>query len=119
MASQVTTFSLSDFSRTWVPNGTLGTDHAWASHHFVMGGAVRGGEFYGLPTSNGTVFPTLAAGSSDDTDSGSNARGRFVPSVAVDQFGATLASWFGVASADLPAVFPNINNFGSRNLGFL
>jgi hypothetical protein len=67
-----------------------------------------------LPTSNGTIFPTLAAGAGDDTDNGANARGRFVPSVGVDQFGATLASWFGVSSADLPAVFPNINNFGGR-----
>lgn len=119
VASQVTTFTLSDFSRTWVPNGNLGTDHAWASHHFVMGGAVRGGDFYGLPTSNGTVFPSLVAGAGDDTDSGSNARGRFVPSVGVDQYGATLASWFGVKDADLPAVFPNINNFGVKNLPFL
>jgi uncharacterized protein (DUF1501 family) len=119
VASQVTTFTLSDFSRTWVPNGTLGTDHAWAAHHVVMGGAIRGADFYGLPTSNGTVFPTLAAGAGDDTDSGSNARGRFIPSVAVDQFGATLASWFGVGSADLPAVFPNINNYGVTNLGFV
>jgi uncharacterized protein (DUF1501 family) len=119
VASQVTTFTLSDFSRTWIPNGTLGTDHAWASHHFVTGGAVRGSDFYGLPTANGTVFPSLAAGAGDDTDSGTNARGRFVPSVAVDQFGATLASWFGVSNADLPGVFPNINNFTTKNLGFL
>jgi len=117
--SQVTTFTLSDFSRTWVPNGTLGTDHAWAAHHFVMGGAVRGGDFYGLPTSNGTVFPTLAAGAGDDTDNGTNARGRFVPSVAVDQFGATLATWFGVGNPDLQGVFPNINNFSTKNLGFM
>jgi len=119
VATQVTTFTLSDFSRTWVPNGTLGTDHAWAAHHFVMGGAVRGGDFYGLPTSNGTLFPTLAAGAGDDTDSGSNARGRFVPSVSVDQFGATLATWFGVSSADLAGVFPNIVNFTVKNLGFM
>jgi uncharacterized protein (DUF1501 family) len=119
VASQVTTFTLSDFSRTWIPNGTLGTDHAWASHHFVTGGAVRGSDFYGLPTANGTVFPSLAAGAGDDTDSGTNARGRFVPSVAVDQFGATLASWFGVSNADLPGVFPNINNFTTKNLGFM
>jgi uncharacterized protein (DUF1501 family) len=119
VASQVTTFTLSDFARTWVPNGTLGTDHAWAAHHFVIGGAVRGGDFYGLPTSNGTVFPTLAADGGDDTDAGGNARGRWVPSVAVDQFGATLATWFGVGNADLQAVFPNINNFGVKNLGFM
>jgi uncharacterized protein (DUF1501 family) len=119
VASQITTFTLSDFSRTWVPNGTLGTDHAWGSHQFVMGGSVLGGDFYGVPGSNGTVFPTLAANGPDDTDSGTNARGRWIPTVAIDQYGATLASWIGVANADLAAVFPNIGRFGQSNLGFL
>jgi len=119
VASQVTTFTLSDFSRTWVPNGNLGTDHAWGSHQFVMGGSVLGGEFYGVPGSNGTVFPTLAANGPDDTDEGGNARGRWIPTVAIDQYGATLASWVGVSNADLAAVFPNIGRFGQSNLGFL
>jgi uncharacterized protein (DUF1501 family) len=119
VASQVTTFTLSDFSRTWVPNGNLGTDHAWGSHQFVMGGAVLGGDFYGIPGSNGTVFPTLAANGPDDTDEGGNARGRWIPTVAIDQYGATLASWIGVSNADLAAVFPNIGRFGQSNLGFL
>jgi uncharacterized protein (DUF1501 family) len=118
VASQVTTFTLSDFARTFVPNGTLGTDHAWGSHHFVLGGSVRGADFYGIPGSNGTVFPTLAANGPDDTDSGTNARGRWIPTTAVDQYGATLASWFGVSSTDLSAVFPNIGRFGQRDLGF-
>lgn len=119
VASQVTTFTLSDFSRTWVPNGTLGTDHAWGSHQFVSGGAVRGGDFYGIAGSNGTVFPTLAANGPDDTDEGGNARGRWIPTVAIDQYGATLASWLGVSNADLPAIFPNIGRFSQSNLGFL
>ena len=119
VASQVTTFTLSDFSRTWVPNGTLGTDHAWGSHQFVMGGSVRGGDFYGIAGSNGTVFPTLTANGPDDTDEGGNARGRWIPTVAIDQYGATLASWVGVSNADLAAVFPNIGRFGQSNLGFL
>jgi uncharacterized protein (DUF1501 family) len=116
---QVTTFTLSDFSRTWVPNGTFGTDHAWGSQQFVMGGAVLGGDFYGIPGSNGTIFPTLAANGPDDTDSGNNARGRWIPTVAIHQYGATLASWLGVSNADLPAVFPNIGRFGQTSLGFL
>jgi uncharacterized protein (DUF1501 family) len=119
VASQVTVFTLSDFSRTWVPNGNLGTDHAWGSHQFVMGGSVRGGDFYGMPGSSGTVFPTLAANGPDDTDEGSNARGRWIPTVAIDQYGASLASWLGVSSVDLPAVFPNIGRFDQHNLGFL
>jgi uncharacterized protein (DUF1501 family) len=119
VASQVTTFTLSDFSRTWVPNGTLGTDHAWGSHQFVMGGSVLGREFYGVPGSNGTVFPTLAANGPDDTDVGGNARGRWIPTVAIDQYGATLASWLGINSSDLPAIFPNIGRFSTANLGFM
>jgi uncharacterized protein (DUF1501 family) len=116
---RVTTFTLSDFSRTFVPNGTLGTDHAWGAHQFVMGGAVRGGDFYGVPGPNGTVFPTLAPNGPDDTDQGTNARGRWIPTAAVDQYGATLASWFGVSNADLEAVFPNIGRFNTTNLGFI
>jgi len=119
VASQVVTFTLSDFSRTFVPNGNLGTDHGWGSHHFVMGGAVRGGDFYGTPGSNGTVFPTLAPNGPDDTDQGNGARGRWIPTTAVDQYGATLASWFGVANTGLAAVFPNIGRFNQSNLGFL
>jgi uncharacterized protein (DUF1501 family) len=119
VASQVTTFTLSDFSRTWVPNGTLGTDHAWGSHQFVMGGSVLGREFYGVPGSNGTVFPTLAANGPDDTDVGGNARGRWIPTVAIDQYGATLASWLGINSSDLPAIFPNVGRFSTANLGFM
>jgi uncharacterized protein (DUF1501 family) len=119
VASQVVTFTLSDFARTFVPNGNLGTDHAWGSHHLVMGGAVRGGDFYGIPGANGTIFPTLAPAGPDDTDEGSGARGRWIPTVAVDQYGATLAAWFGVGPADLIAVFPNLGRFSSPTLGFL
>ena len=119
VASQVVTFTLSDFSRTFVPNGNLGTDHAWGSHHFVMGGSVIGGDFYGVAGSNGTVFPTLAPNGPDDTDQGSSARGRWIPTTSVDQYGATLASWFGVSSSDLPAVFPNIGRFNQSTLSFL
>ncbi len=117
--SQVVTFTMSDFDRTFVPNSTLGTDHAWGSMHFVVGGSVQGGDFYGIPGSNGTVFPTLAANGPDDTDQGNGARGRWIPTTAVDQYGATLATWFGVSNTDLPAVFPNVGRFGSTVLGFL
>jgi uncharacterized protein (DUF1501 family) len=119
VASQVVTFTLSDFARTFVPNGYLGTDHAWGAHHFVMGGAVRGGDFYGVPGPNGTVFPPLAPAGPDDTDEGGGAPGRWIPTVAVDQYGATLAAWFGVGHADLAAVFPNLTRFSPPTLGFL
>lgn len=108
VAADVTTFSMSDFSRTFQPNSNNGSDHAWGSHHIVMGGAVNGGQIYG-------AYPTLALAGPDD--SGSN--GRWVPSTASCQYAATLAQWFGVPSVSLPTVFPTIANFSTSNLGFV
>lgn len=111
--SQVTTFTQSDFSRTFkIGAQASGTDHAWGSHQIVMGGAVRGGDFYG-------TYPHLVLGDLDDTDSGANARGRWLPTISVAQYGATLAKWFGVSDADMPLVFPNINQFSPTDLGFM
>ena len=106
--SEVTTFTMSDFSRTFQPNSNTGSDHAWGSHHIVMGGAVNGGKMYG-------TFPTLALAGPDD--SGSN--GRWVPSTASSQYAATLAQWFGVPTNQLATVFPYIGNFTVNNLGFV
>ena len=105
---QVTSFTLSDFSRTFQPGSNGGTDHAWGSHHLVMGGSVAGGDVYG-------TFPQLALGGPDDV--GNN--GRWIPSTSVDQYGATLAQWFGVGAGDLPTVFPNLPNFTTPTLSFL
>jgi uncharacterized protein (DUF1501 family) len=118
IGSQVTTFTMSDFSRTLNPAGVgsnVGTDHAWGGHHFVIGGAVNGGNFYGRPTANGTIFPTLVNGGPDDAET----RGRIIPSVAIEQYAGTLARWFGLTEADIPLVFPNIANFSTSNLGFM
>jgi len=122
--NNVTQFTLSDFSRTFVPassGGAAGTDHAWANHAFVIGGSVLGGDFYGMNTANGTPYPTLTVGAAgpDDTDSSSGARGRWIPTTSVDQYAATLAKWFGLQQSDQVAVFPNINNFVSSDLGFM
>ena len=108
VASEVTTFTMSDFSRTFQPNSNNGSDHAWGAHHIVIGGAVKGGKIYGS-------YPTLALGGPDD--SGSN--GRWVPSTASSQYAATLAQWFGVSVGELPAVLPSIGNFSTNNLGFV
>jgi len=123
IASRVTTFTLSDFGRTLQPSGSgtdVGSDHGWGNHQFVMGGSVIGGDFYGVPLpiasgGNGTVFPTLVPGNGYDTDT----RGRWIPTVAVDQYAATLASWFGVQAADMPTVFPILSHFATSNLGFM
>ena len=122
IADKVTLFTLSDFSRTFNPGGAgsnVGSDHAWASHSFVVGGSVVGGDFYGVNTSNGTPFPTLVLNGPDDADSGSAARGRWIPTTGVEQMGATLASWFGLDSRDMNYVFPNLQNFPVTNLGFM
>ncbi len=106
VANQVTTFTASDFGRTYVPNAG-GTDHGWGNHQFIMGGAVQGGDIYGQ-------MPSLAVNGPDDTG-----RGRWIPSTSVDEYNATLATWFGVSAANLPTVLPNIGRFAKPNLGFL
>lgn len=108
VSAQVTTFTLSDFGRTFQPASGGGTDHAWGSHHFIIGDAVLGGAFYGQ-------YPQLVLGGPSDAES----EGRWLPSTAVDQYGATLAKWFGVAPADLDTVFPNLAKFATGNLGFM
>ena len=118
LADRITQFTLSDFGRTLAPSGTggaVGTDHAWGNHHFVLGGAVRGGNFYGVPGPGGTVFPVLTLSGPNDTDS----RGRWIPTCAVDQYAATLANWFGVTPAEMATVFPLLGRFTTPNLGFM
>ena len=106
LQNQVTSFTVSDFARTFPCNG-FGSDHGWGGHHLVCGGAVKGGATYGK-------FPTLAVNGPDDTDTG-----RWIPTTSVDQYAATLASWFGVDSENLNEVFPNLGRFSSSNLGFI
>ena len=113
---QVTTFTMSDFGRTFQPAGTgvttVGTDHAWGNNQLIVGGAVLGHTLYG-------TYPTLRLGGPDDTDGGASPRGRWIPTSSVEQYAATLATWYGLSSADLTAVFPLIGRFATPNLGFL
>ncbi len=106
MANSVTAFTQSDFARTLTSNGD-GTDHAWGGVQMVVGDAVRGRDMYG-------VYPDLALDSSDDVGGG-----RIIPTTSADQYAATLARWFGVDDGELAAVAPNIDNFATRDLGFM
>ncbi len=112
----VVAFTMSDFGRTFQPAGTgvnaVGTDHAWGNHQLIVGGSVLGHTLYG-------TYPTLRLGGPNDTDGGSNPRGRWIPTTSVEQYAATLATWYGLSTADLPAVFPLIGRFPSANLGFM
>jgi uncharacterized protein (DUF1501 family) len=108
IANQVTSFTMSDFSRALQPNSNSGSDHGWGSHHLVVGGAVKGAKLYG-------TFPTLALGGPDD----SGLNGRWIPSTGSVQYAATLASWFGVSASQLSTIFPNLGGFSSQNLGFV
>ncbi len=115
LQNNVTAFTLSDFGRTFQPAGSgaaAGSDHAWGNHHLIMGGSVLGNRIYG-------AYPTLALGGPDDTDGGSSPRGRWIPTTSVEQYAATLATWYGLSTSDLPAVFPLIDRFPSSNLGFI
>jgi uncharacterized protein (DUF1501 family) len=106
VADQVTSFTASDFSRT-LPTNSQGSDHGWGSHHLIMGGAVKGGATYGQ-------LPIFAINGPDDTG-----LGRWIPSLAVDQYSATLAKWFGVDPSSLGTIFPNLNRFATSDLGFM
>ena len=106
IASNVTAFTASDFGRTLSSNGD-GSDHGWGSHHFVVGGAVNGGRFYG-------TAPQVSIESDDQVG-----RGRLLPAMAVDQLASTLALWFGVSPSELPGLLPNIGRFDGADLGFM
>ena len=117
---QVTAFTASDFGRTLSPNGA-GSDHGWGSHHWIVGGAVRGQAFYGTPP------PVSAGETGSEADQSHVGQGRLIPTTSVDQYAATLSSWLGVPDPFMNQVVPNINRFGAAagrpdypwNLGFM
>ncbi len=106
VSDQVTTFTASDFSRTF-PTNSQGSDHGWGAHHLVMGGAVNRWATYGH-------LPTFAINGPDDTGTG-----RWIPTLAVDQYSATLAKWFGLENNEIEMIFPNLTRFPTADLGFL
>jgi uncharacterized protein (DUF1501 family) len=100
LSNNVTTFTISDFGRTLTCNSD-GTDHGWGSHHFVVGGAVAGGDMYGQ-------YPVVGVDQVNDVGNG-----RLIPTTAVEQYAGTLARWFGLADGQIRTVFPNFANFGT------
>jgi len=106
VAQNVTSFTTSEFGRALQHNGR-GSDHGWGGHHFILGGSVVGNRVYGS-------FPTVALGGQEDSG-----QGRLIPTTSVDEYVATLSRWFGVSSANMPIIAPNISRFSKPNLGFL
>jgi uncharacterized protein (DUF1501 family) len=104
VVNNVTTFTASDFGRTLTSNGD-GSDHGWGSHHFLMGGALKARSFFGK-------LPSVSVNGPDDVG-----QGRLLPTTAVDQLAASLATWMGVSASDLPRVLPQITNYSQRDLG--
>ncbi|MBK8150748.1 MAG: DUF1501 domain-containing protein [Acidobacteria bacterium] len=124
IGDKVTQFTMADFCRTLNPAGSgaiVGSDHAWGNHHFVVGGGIVGADFYGgtRPDGSGNYYPTLTFNGPDDADSGTGARGRWIPTTSVEQYAATLARWYGLPDANMNAVFPKLTNFPTSNLGFM
>jgi len=129
-------FTASDFGRTMTANNG-GTDHGWGSHHFVVGGGVFGGKFYGNGVAAapqydaqnnlvlGTVMPSLMNPTTDwnvpspNKNDAGDGYGRLIPTTSVDQYAATLAKWFGLSDTDIGLIFPNLGNFDTKNLGFV
>ena len=120
VANKVTAFTASDFGRTLTSNGD-GSDHGWGSHHFMVGGAVKGKAFYG------NVPPVSVGNTPAASDQQHVGQGRLLPTTSVDQYAATLAKWFGVADSEMAGILPNLSHFGTTagradyptNLGFM
>ena len=114
LSDSVTLFTQSDFGRTFKTNSSSGTDHAWGNHQLVLGGAVQGGTTYG-------THPELVLGGPDDVGQDSWERhGRWIPTLSVDQYAATLLGWMGASDSQLNTILPNLPNFGSRRrIGFV
>jgi uncharacterized protein (DUF1501 family) len=130
LANVATAFTASDFGRT-LTNNDNGTDHGWGGHHFVVGGAVQGGKFYGngcgfaAQANFGRVMPSLVNPTTDwgtlspNLNDPGDGYGRLIPTTSVDQYAATLAKWFGLSDGDITTIFPNLGNFPTKYLTFV
>ena len=113
LEDQVTAFTMSDFGRTLERSGN-GSDHGWGAHHLILGGAVNGGRIYGTYPLM-TNYANFNSTNNDYADS----RGVMLPNTSLSQYGATLAKWFGASDTGLDSLFPTLQNFATRDLGFM
>jgi uncharacterized protein (DUF1501 family) len=119
-ADKVTLFTASDFGRQLNQNrsadlaDSAGTDHGWGSHHFIVGDAVVGKRIYGR-------VPTYARNSANEyTDPNMlQSYGMMLPQFSVDQYAATLGSWFGVNPTTMISILPSLSKYTVQNLGFI
>lgn len=96
LQDNVTAFTMSDFGRVYKGNASGGSDHAWGSNHLVVGGALANGKVHGR-------YPDVTFGGPEDASND----GRWIPSIATEEYIGAIAQWYGVSAADLPYVFPN------------
>jgi len=108
LADNVTAFTMADFGRTFRANAQRGSDHAWGNNHIVVGGAVRNRSIFG-------AYPDVTLGGPQDIDT----NGRWIPTTAVEEYIGAIATWYGVAAADLPYVFPNLAAWTTAPRGLL
>lgn len=113
LGNAVTSFTESDFGRTFKPNASGGTDHAWGNIQFVMGGAVKGKATYGS-------YPELTLGGPDDVGEKTwEQQGRWIPKISVEQYAATLLGWLGASEGQLNQILPRLPAFAPARLGFI
>lgn len=106
VANNVTAFTMSDFGRVYKPNANAGTDHAWGSNHLVLGAALAKGKVHGR-------YPDTTYGGAEDAYND----GRWIPSIAVEEYVGAIAQWYGVSPADMPYVFPNWSTWNGGGRG--
>ncbi len=102
----VTAFTMSDFGRVYKGNAQNGTDHGWGNNHLVLGGALVPQKVHGR-------YPDQALGGAEDAKSD----GRWIPSIAIEEYVGAVAQWYGVAAADMPYVFPNWSTWSGGGRG--
>jgi uncharacterized protein (DUF1501 family) len=100
LSNQVMVCTHSDFGRTLQANASLGTDHAWGGHHFILGGGINGGRIVG-------AMPEMAYGGPTDSSN----MGCWIPTQSVTQMTASLGQWMGLNTAQLNNVFVDLKNF--------